>query len=181
MQQELDALEANQTRELTSLPGSKRPIGCRWVYKIKRLRAFLTVVFLATKPASWQRATIRLRALISHIHFPLWPSLSRCIYFLALLLPLLGLFINLTLVMLFYMAFLMKKYSCFLLRVILQLNLVRFVALFMVSNKRLGNGTLHFVPNFFILASRSLLMTIASLFGTLLLLSGHFWSMSVTF
>ena len=93
-----------------------------------RLSAFLTVVFLATKPASWQRATIRLRALISHIQFPLWPSLSRCTYFLPLLLPLLGLFINLTLIMLFYMAFLMKKYSCFLLRVILQLNLVRFVA-----------------------------------------------------
>ena len=33
---ELAALEANNTWSLTSLPLGKKPIGCRWVYKIKR-------------------------------------------------------------------------------------------------------------------------------------------------
>jgi hypothetical protein len=36
MQFELTALEANHTWSLTSLPPGKKPIGCRWVYKIKR-------------------------------------------------------------------------------------------------------------------------------------------------
>ncbi|XP_019199717.1 PREDICTED: uncharacterized protein LOC109193309 [Ipomoea nil] len=35
MQAELDALQANQTWELTTLPPSKQVIGCRWVYKVK--------------------------------------------------------------------------------------------------------------------------------------------------
>lgn len=36
MHAELAALEANNTWTLTSLPSGKQPIGCRWVYKIKR-------------------------------------------------------------------------------------------------------------------------------------------------
>jgi len=36
MQSELAALEANNTWSLTSLPPGKTPIGCRWIYKIKR-------------------------------------------------------------------------------------------------------------------------------------------------
>lgn len=35
MNAELEALERNQTWELTSLPRDKKPIGSRWVYKIK--------------------------------------------------------------------------------------------------------------------------------------------------
>ncbi|XP_070677941.1 uncharacterized protein [Malus domestica] len=35
MTSELQALEANHTWTLTSLPAGKSPIGCRWVYKIK--------------------------------------------------------------------------------------------------------------------------------------------------
>jgi len=36
MHSELAALEANNTWSLTPLPPGKTPIGCRWVYKIKR-------------------------------------------------------------------------------------------------------------------------------------------------
>ncbi|KAI5338055.1 hypothetical protein L3X38_017326 [Prunus dulcis] len=36
MQLELQALESNKTWTLTSLPTGKTPIGCKWVYKIKR-------------------------------------------------------------------------------------------------------------------------------------------------
>lgn len=36
MKMELQALEANNTWELTTLPPGKKPIGCKWVYKIKR-------------------------------------------------------------------------------------------------------------------------------------------------
>jgi len=36
MQSELAALAANHTWSLTPLPPRKQPIGCRWVYKIKR-------------------------------------------------------------------------------------------------------------------------------------------------
>lgn len=35
MHSELQALQANDTWTLTSLPAGKTPIGCRWVYKIK--------------------------------------------------------------------------------------------------------------------------------------------------
>ncbi|KAL0423514.1 UNVERIFIED_CONTAM: Retrovirus-related Pol polyprotein from transposon RE1 [Sesamum radiatum] len=35
MQEELQALEHNKTWELSSLPPYKKPIGCKWVYKIK--------------------------------------------------------------------------------------------------------------------------------------------------
>ena len=36
MQFELATLDANHTWSLTSLPLGKKPIGCHWVYKIKR-------------------------------------------------------------------------------------------------------------------------------------------------
>jgi hypothetical protein len=35
MEKELEALEANHTWDLTTLPAGKHPIGCKWVYKIK--------------------------------------------------------------------------------------------------------------------------------------------------
>ncbi|XP_074306647.1 uncharacterized protein LOC141641902 [Silene latifolia] len=35
MKDEIDALERNETWELTTLPPDKKAIGCRWVYKIK--------------------------------------------------------------------------------------------------------------------------------------------------
>ena len=35
MQQEIDALEANHTWELTILPVGQKTIGSKWVYKIK--------------------------------------------------------------------------------------------------------------------------------------------------
>lgn len=36
MQCEIDARECNHTWTLTSLPPSKKPLGCKWVFKIKR-------------------------------------------------------------------------------------------------------------------------------------------------
>ncbi|CAA0817206.1 cysteine-rich RLK (RECEPTOR-like protein kinase) 8 [Striga hermonthica] len=36
MNKELEALEVNNTWELTQLPAGKKAIGCRWIYKIKR-------------------------------------------------------------------------------------------------------------------------------------------------
>lgn len=35
MQEEINALEKNNTWQLVCLPPSKKPIGCKWVYKIK--------------------------------------------------------------------------------------------------------------------------------------------------
>ena len=35
MDKEIQALEQNHTWELTTLPPSKTPIGCKWVYRIK--------------------------------------------------------------------------------------------------------------------------------------------------
>jgi hypothetical protein len=35
MRSEVDALESTQTWTLTPLPPKKKPIGCKWVYKIK--------------------------------------------------------------------------------------------------------------------------------------------------
>ena len=35
MQHEIAALQANKTWTLVPLPSHKRPIGCKWVYKIK--------------------------------------------------------------------------------------------------------------------------------------------------
>ncbi|XP_074302984.1 uncharacterized protein LOC141637318 [Silene latifolia] len=35
MKEEIDALESNDTWELTDLPPNKKALGCRWVYKIK--------------------------------------------------------------------------------------------------------------------------------------------------
>jgi len=36
MESEIKALEFNRTWEITDLPPNKTPIGCKWVYKIKR-------------------------------------------------------------------------------------------------------------------------------------------------
>lgn len=35
MNKEIATLEANQTWILTSLPHGKKPIGCKWFYKVK--------------------------------------------------------------------------------------------------------------------------------------------------
>lgn len=35
MQTELNALEANNTWELTELPAGKKVVGCKWIYKVK--------------------------------------------------------------------------------------------------------------------------------------------------
>jgi len=36
MEMEIKALEVNKTWEIMDLPPNKTPIGCKWVYKIKR-------------------------------------------------------------------------------------------------------------------------------------------------
>lgn len=35
MNSKIRALEKNHTWEITTLPVGKRPIGCKWVYKVK--------------------------------------------------------------------------------------------------------------------------------------------------
>ena len=36
MNQEMNALDNNGTWELVPLPHGKKPVGCKWVYKVKR-------------------------------------------------------------------------------------------------------------------------------------------------
>nr|GFC58243.1 Gag-Pol polyprotein [Tanacetum cinerariifolium] len=36
MQEEIEALHKNKTRKLVPLPGARKPIGNKWVYKIKK-------------------------------------------------------------------------------------------------------------------------------------------------
>ncbi|MCO5582832.1 hypothetical protein L7F22_036732 [Adiantum nelumboides] len=36
MNEEMDALHGNETWELVPLPKDEKPIGCRWMYKVKR-------------------------------------------------------------------------------------------------------------------------------------------------
>ncbi|KXJ62381.1 hypothetical protein RP20_CCG015189 [Aedes albopictus] len=36
MMEELDAMKANNTWDLVDLPAGRSPIGCKWVYKVKR-------------------------------------------------------------------------------------------------------------------------------------------------
>lgn len=38
MDLELEALESNHTWDVVTLPDNVKPIGCRWIYKIKYLR-----------------------------------------------------------------------------------------------------------------------------------------------
>ena len=35
MKEELDALTKNETWEIVDMPEKKKPVGCKWVYKIK--------------------------------------------------------------------------------------------------------------------------------------------------
>lgn len=57
MQKEFDALKANKTWDLVPLPKGKKPISCKWVYKIKyksngsieRHKAWLIVKVLPSK------------------------------------------------------------------------------------------------------------------------------------
>jgi hypothetical protein len=51
MQHELNALQANNTWSLVTLPPYKQPIGCKWVYKI-RLKADGTVERYKTRLVS---------------------------------------------------------------------------------------------------------------------------------
>lgn len=37
MEKELQALEENETWQLTTLPAGKKSVGCKWVYKVKYL------------------------------------------------------------------------------------------------------------------------------------------------
>jgi hypothetical protein len=36
MNEEIEALEENKTWIVTDLPANKHPVGCKWVYKIKK-------------------------------------------------------------------------------------------------------------------------------------------------
>ncbi|KAJ8759835.1 hypothetical protein K2173_009936 [Erythroxylum novogranatense] len=35
MNEEIEALEMNKTWDITDLPEGKRPIGCKWIFKVK--------------------------------------------------------------------------------------------------------------------------------------------------
>lgn len=37
MEKELQALEENETWQLTTLPAGKKSVGCKWAYKVKYL------------------------------------------------------------------------------------------------------------------------------------------------
>lgn len=73
MQLEFEALAANRTWDIIPLPPSRKPIGCKWIYKIKhraddnieRYKGRLVV-----------RGTHRLKGLI---FMKLFHRLSRCV------------------------------------------------------------------------------------------------------
>ena len=76
MEQELQALHANNIWEIVSLPTGKRPIACRWVYKAKlkvdgsleRLKARLVVKDFTQKPGIDYNETFSLAVKLTTIH-----------------------------------------------------------------------------------------------------------------
>ena len=110
MGSEIQALEENNTWTLSPLPASKKPIGCKWVYKFK---------YKSNKSIECYKACLvtkghtQIKGTDYNETFSLVPKLVTIHCLLELLQPKDGLFIKWMFKMRFFMMTLMKKSTCF--------------------------------------------------------------------
>ncbi|BBG99133.1 RmlC-like cupins superfamily protein [Prunus dulcis] len=110
MTTEITALEQNNTWTLTSLPHGHKPIGCKWVYKIKH-RSDGTIERYKARLVA--KGYTQQEGLDYHETFSPPPNLSLSDACLLLLLLDIGLFTNSTSKMRSSTDILMRKYICF--------------------------------------------------------------------
>lgn len=106
MNAELHALIDNKTWKLTELPPNKKPIGCKWIYKVK-LKADGTIERCKARLVA-KGFSQEYRVDYQEVFSPL-ANLVTMRVFIAMATASLGIFINLTLIMLSYMVFYMMK------------------------------------------------------------------------
>lgn len=100
MNAELHALELNDTWELTDLPPDRKPIGCKWVYKVKHKPYGSVERF---KAGLMDKSYTQVEGIDYHDTFLPMAKFSTMPILFVWLLSIIGHFIKLTLTILFCM------------------------------------------------------------------------------